>query len=124
MSRFHRLNFLRGTKKKLCLKSRRRIRPHIFFGRVEGPQQLRQLDDMIAPCGTIAAITALKAPTLLRADGRNFAGDSSADGCWRENCAGNHEGEYHTEKSKDKAVVGAVGVVGALEISFFIAVVE
>jgi hypothetical protein len=33
------------------------------------------------------------APILLRTDGRNFAEvDSTTDGCWRENYAGNHDG--------------------------------
>ena len=50
------------------------------------------------------------APTLLRTDGRNFAGDSSADGCWREDCAGNHEGEHHTDKSKNKVVVAVLAI--------------
>jgi hypothetical protein len=29
---------------------------------------------------------------LLGTDARKFAGDLTADGCWRENCAGNHDG--------------------------------
>ena len=56
------------------------------------------------------------APTLLRTDGRNFGRnfDPSANGCWPENCDGNHKGEHHTGKSKDKAVVAV------LEISSFV----
>jgi hypothetical protein len=54
------------------------------------------------------ALFLLIAPTLLRTDGRNF--DSSAHGCWPENCAGNHESQRHTDKSKNKAVVAVLAI--------------
>ena len=57
-------------------------------------------------------------PTFLKTDRRNFAGDSTTDGCWRENYAGNHEGWRHTDKSKNKAVVAV------LEISSCLGVIE
>ena len=58
------------------------------------------------------------APILSRTDGRQFAGDSTTDGCWRENYAGNPECQRHADKSKNKAVVAF------LEIGFLVGVVE
>jgi hypothetical protein len=58
----------------------------------------------------------LRAAESLRTDGRNFAGDSSADGYWRETYAGNPEGQRHADKSKNKTVVVF------LEIGFLVGV--
>jgi hypothetical protein len=44
--------------------------------------------------------------------------NSTTDGCWFENCAGNHQGQHHTDKSKNKAVVAV------LEVGSFVGVVE
>jgi hypothetical protein len=52
----------------------------------------------------------VRAANSLRTDGRNFAGDSSTDGCWRENRAGNHEGKRHAAKNKNKAVFGTLTI--------------
>src|SRR5215831_17644769 len=55
----------------------------------------------------------------LKTSGRDFAEvDSTTDECWRKNCAGNHDGQRHTDNGKNKAVVAV------LEIGFLVGVVE
>ena len=64
------------------------------------------------------ALPSNDAPALLGTYGRKFAGDSTTDGCWRENCAGNQESYRQTDKSKNKAVVALLEIsslVGAVD---------
>jgi hypothetical protein len=46
----------------------------------------------------------------LRADERSLDANSTADGCWRKNCAGNHEGKRQADKNKNKAVFGMLTI--------------